>query len=394
VPVSQAQIASVPAGGAAQQSVERILATVAAVSRIAALALPVGGIAAGLIDLRHPGLVLLLGIVVVDSVVVAVWCLRSGVVPGRLAVVDALLIAAMMWLGDQPWLSGDPKPWRGLYGFAIVAVVVYGLPRWPLAVATTGPALLSVANLGGWLADASYYPLWNAVLDGLTFFGNMTAVWVIARLMRGSARSLDEYRMTTLRRAQALASERERACQNTALRAGLLSTLEDLAAMELDPALAEQVRQEVRWLRQLAESDTPASPAAGAGGLAAGVRALVAQRITGGLRIQLELSEVLPTVGRSQTEALLGALGEALTNVAKHAGTTQASVRVGGGGGLELVIEDSGRGYDPARVPAGTGQRCSIIERVAEVGGVAAIDSAPGRGTRVRLWVPTGPVPP
>jgi signal transduction histidine kinase len=58
------------------------------------------------------------------------------------------------------------------------------------------------------------------------------------------------------------------------------------------------------------------------------------------------------------------------------------------------MVEDSGRGYDPGWVPAGTGQRRSIIERVAEVGGVATIDSTPGLGTRVRLWVPTGPVLP
>jgi signal transduction histidine kinase len=83
------------------------------------------------------------------------------------------------------------------------------------------------------------------------------------------------------------------------------------------------------------------------------------------------------------------AVREALTNVAKHAGP--AGVVVAGrpsGDGFAVEVVDTGRGYDPASTPGRVGQARSIRERIRGVGGHVEIESAPGAGTRVRLWVP------
>ncbi len=85
-------------------------------------------------------------------------------------------------------------------------------------------------------------------------------------------------------------------------------------------------------------------------------------------------------------------LQEALTNVRKHAGTDRAWVRIARRpDGLEIVVEDHGRGFDLRQATA-EGRQCFGLdvmrERAASVGGELALDSRPGEGTRVRVWVP------
>ncbi|WP_446034018.1 sensor histidine kinase, partial [Streptomyces olivaceus] len=88
--------------------------------------------------------------------------------------------------------------------------------------------------------------------------------------------------------------------------------------------------------------------------------------------------------------ALADAVAEALTNVARHAGTTTARVgarEVGAGAVVEVV--DGGSGFDPATVPAHRrGLRESVTGRMAAVGGNASVESRPGAGTRVTLRWP------
>jgi signal transduction histidine kinase len=56
---------------------------------------------------------------------------------------------------------------------------------------------------------------------------------------------------------------------------------------------------------------------------------------------------------------------------------------------LVLVVVDEGRGFDQARIPADRlGLRASVQERLAAVGGSAAIWTQPGQGTSVMLRVP------
>lgn len=85
---------------------------------------------------------------------------------------------------------------------------------------------------------------------------------------------------------------------------------------------------------------------------------------------------------------------EGLNNVIKHSGQRQAQVFVRRHADtFELEIADGGRGFDVARVLApasgatGLGLR-GIRDRIELFGGRLAIESAPGRGSRLRVVVP------
>ncbi len=85
--------------------------------------------------------------------------------------------------------------------------------------------------------------------------------------------------------------------------------------------------------------------------------------------------------------AVAAACSEALTNVAKHSGTSEAKVVVRSEGtGVRLVVEDRGVGFEGAT--RGFGMTHSIEGRMAEQGGAADIRSVPGTGTTVTLRWP------
>ena len=84
---------------------------------------------------------------------------------------------------------------------------------------------------------------------------------------------------------------------------------------------------------------------------------------------------------------------EALNNVRRHAGTTRASIRLGGDQRrLRLDIADTGKGFSPEDVPATRrGLRESVHGRLTRIGGTATVISAVGEGTVVRLeWRDAG----
>lgn len=82
---------------------------------------------------------------------------------------------------------------------------------------------------------------------------------------------------------------------------------------------------------------------------------------------------------------------EALTNVARHAGVANATVRVWAETGrLNVQVEDLGSGFDPEAAAANplssglTGMR----ERIFLVGGRVSVESAPGCGTTITVELP------
>lgn len=89
--------------------------------------------------------------------------------------------------------------------------------------------------------------------------------------------------------------------------------------------------------------------------------------------------------------ALLAAAREALVNVGKHAGVTQASLYAEiGPGSAEVFVRDRGAGFVPAAVPDDRhGIRDSITGRMERHGGSVTIRSGPGEGTEVRLRMDT-----
>jgi signal transduction histidine kinase len=79
---------------------------------------------------------------------------------------------------------------------------------------------------------------------------------------------------------------------------------------------------------------------------------------------------------------------EALTNVAKHSGAAHATVSVlERDGRIEVTVADDGRGFSGEDETDGFGL-IGMRERIRLAGGRHEIDSAPGRGTTVRAWLP------
>ncbi len=121
----------------------------------------------------------------------------------------------------------------------------------------------------------------------------------------------------------------------------------------------------------------------------------LAQRMAQQHALQLELhTEPEAEPGDEQVRAFLfEAARELLFNTVKHAGALAATLRVERAGDeVRLTVEDRGRGFDLARLDPGAGGSglglFSIRERLAALGGHAAVCSRPGEGTRITLSVP------
>jgi signal transduction histidine kinase len=103
------------------------------------------------------------------------------------------------------------------------------------------------------------------------------------------------------------------------------------------------------------------------------------------------LDVVVSIDGRQHTElaadvqvAVYRVAQEALTNIARHAHAHQARLCLRWlRSGLDLRIEDDGRGFDPTGIPAGHLGVGIMRERAHGIGATLKVDSAPGRGTRV-----------
>jgi two-component system NarL family sensor kinase len=89
---------------------------------------------------------------------------------------------------------------------------------------------------------------------------------------------------------------------------------------------------------------------------------------------------------------------EALTNIARHAEARNVALRLSiTGDRAELVVEDDGRGFDPAGAIEGHHGMVGMNERARLLGGRLHARSGPGEGTRIEVMIPidqTGPASP
>ena len=102
----------------------------------------------------------------------------------------------------------------------------------------------------------------------------------------------------------------------------------------------------------------------------------------------------VPRLRPDREEAVYRVAQEALHNALRHGAPARVRVQLSTSDkGLRLVVTDDGRGFDPDD-PSATARRrlglASMRERATAVGGRLRVESRPGRGTTVRLEVPTG----
>jgi PAS domain S-box-containing protein len=110
----------------------------------------------------------------------------------------------------------------------------------------------------------------------------------------------------------------------------------------------------------------------------------------GRLAVSMNLESVPAVAGQEAALCLFRVAQEALTNVARHAGTPTANIALRqADGGLLLAVGDDGVGFDPTRPREGRSLgMASMRERLHLVGGTLDVESSPGRGTTIVAWVP------
>jgi two-component system, NarL family, sensor kinase len=161
----------------------------------------------------------------------------------------------------------------------------------------------------------------------------------------------------------------------------------DIGSASLE-RVAAQTRQSLRELRTLLVDIYP--PDLHRAGLGAALTDLAATVTSEGIEARVEVPSELHLP--SSTEALFyrGAQ-EALRNVVAHSGADQVDVRVSQDGKrAELEVADDGRGFEQngrEREQGHLGLRV-LADLVRDAEGTWEVDSAPGRGTRVRIAVP------
>jgi signal transduction histidine kinase len=142
---------------------------------------------------------------------------------------------------------------------------------------------------------------------------------------------------------------------------------------------AEQLQQGLAELRELVHGLHPA--VLSERGLGPALEDLAART-----PVPVDLCVTTERVPPVVEAAIYFTVAEALTNVAKHAGATRATVGVRVRDEL-LVAEIADDGVGGARTDAGSGLR-GLAERLRELGGTLTVENGRGRGTVVRARAP------
>ncbi|HEY2241318.1 MAG TPA: ATP-binding protein [Streptosporangiaceae bacterium] len=327
----------------------------------------------------------LLTVLCLWSVFFTWWVRRSGlamalvladaVVIAALALAQRHLVPAILIKDDTSWVL--PLACTSVYMLQIALRPRLGLPAAAIVVVAYGFG--TGHPIQGWLL----------VVETIVAAG-------LVAVIRGGARDADSVVAAGLETERQIRAEEARRAdereQHRQLHDTVLSTLTMVAAGAFagpSPALTAQAARDLRVLQGLA--DTPASlDEPGGRGIPTDLGPKLEQAVAGSgdLAVRLDLAPV--TVPSLVADQLAACAGEALRNIAQHAGTGQAELAVTGDEGWAIVtITDHGRGFDPAAVPASRrGLRESITGRMLAAGGQATIASQPGAGTTVTLRWP------
>jgi signal transduction histidine kinase len=301
-----------------------------------------------------------------------------------------------VWLLTRPWFialevavgftlaAGDEVAYNGVRHPQMLASV------WPLAgIITAG---IAFAGRGGLVAGAivGLGHLTGDTLDPsfrwvrLELVSPMSSVVLYA--LAGATAGLVTVKLREAERNISRIQAREEIART--LHDGVLQTLAVVQRRADDPDLKRLAHEQERELREyLFGSPTTISGGGEIGSRLRAAAALFEDRYGGSARVVL--APDLPPVRPEVAEALVGAIGEALTNAGKHGSASTVTVFAEPiDDGLFCSVKDDGTGFDDSGVAEGVGLSRSVRGRIGEIGGRVEIDGNPGRGTEVRCWVP------
>jgi signal transduction histidine kinase len=309
------------------------------------------------------------------------WQVGAGM--GCLVLASLLALRQIgLWFGDGIiWplvlaASGGALVWRQAQGQADVATALPGLRREAVGRVGLGTTLVLGAALVFLWRNNTLAPARDLVLAVVVLgvvAGALFAPWWV-RLARSLAIERAE-RIRTQERAEVAAH----------LHDSVLQTLALLQKRADDPrAVATLARRQERELRAWLNGGRAAG---GHGATLASALQDVAAEVEERHQVAVDVVTVGDWPLDAQGEALVAAVGEALTNAAKFAGEAPISVFCEAEGDrVEVFVRDRGPGFDLAAVPADRrGVRESIVGRLERHGGHADVRTAPGSGTEVEL---------
>jgi len=145
-----------------------------------------------------------------------------------------------------------------------------------------------------------------------------------------------------------------------------------------------QMQEALAGIRRLVYDLRP--PALDQLGLVSALRDYAAGHAAGSLQVVIDALEPLPPLPAAVEVAAYRIALEALTNVVRHAQAQHCWLHLRVDGGLQLEVEDDGRGLAPD-VRHGVGIT-AMVERAAELGGTCTVGGGSNGGTLVRAWLP------
>ncbi len=110
-----------------------------------------------------------------------------------------------------------------------------------------------------------------------------------------------------------------------------------------------------------------------------------------GIVWRIESPDLAPALAQPQAVALFRIVQEAFTNIVRHAGATQVTIAFGQRtDGLVLEVADDGTGFEPEKRSGSFGfGLMGIRERAEALGGRAEIVSEQGKGSCIRVTLPS-----
>ncbi|HEY4226625.1 MAG TPA: ATP-binding protein [Pseudolysinimonas sp.] len=290
------------------------------------------------------------------------------------------------------------SPWIYFLITVATAMAAVGLSvSWAAAYLVLIPLVYAIIRLtpaGGGLTPlkVSLDSIYALILGG--------AILVIITMLRAAATAVDAAQATALEgyahavRAHAMEAERVRV--DAIVHDSVLTTL--LYAARADTPEARRLAvtmasNAVGHLRDAALASPDDGSAVRVSAVALTTRAAV-EELEGGFEVTATRLGTR-SIPAAAAEAVRAAALQAAVNSVNHAGdgVTRTMRMTAYHAGIQIVVADDGRGFDPSQVASERlGLRVSIQERVANVGGTAEVESAPGAGTTVVIrWPADGP---
>jgi signal transduction histidine kinase len=307
---------------------------------------------------------------------------RRGTIPVAFGLASAVTTTAFMF-AVIPSMSIEAWKLHGTWlGIAIAdCLICYSVTeqrrvRIALMAATAFVSYtIAVSQVGG-----------SSLLSSPQFISTASNIPAVVVALSGIARITRSAIVARAEAEAALSVARERNRLHRVIHDSALQPLEALAGgwdVEID-AVRDNARRQAILLRTALRAEAGLDELF----LSDRLKSLALEWNARGLEVNCDLRADDTLLAPTTANAIAAASGEALANVAKHAGVMVVEmsswVR---SNRLYVRVQDRGRGFDP-EIAAGFGITKSIRERMTEVRGTVEVRSAIGQGTSVILAVP------